>query len=83
MHAMGVWQVNKLTAALCRVWLVLMNETLARLFFVQQSFIFYPKRPNARQRRQVFFFVKMKQEDFLCRHLPQKKRSCWQPTVQT
>lgn len=43
MHAVGVWQVNKLTAALCRVWLVLMNETLARLFFVQQSFIFYPK----------------------------------------
>ena len=51
MHAVGVWQVNKLTAALCRVWLVLMNETLARLFFVQQSFIFYIKRPNARQRR--------------------------------
>lgn len=43
MHAMGVWQVNKLTAALCRVWLVLMNETLARLFFVQQSFIFTQK----------------------------------------
>lgn len=41
---MGVWQVNKLTAALCRVWLVLMNETLARLFFVQQSYTFLPKK---------------------------------------
>ncbi len=48
MHAVGVWQVNKLTAALCRVWLVLMNETLARLFFVHQSrapvFYFLPKK---------------------------------------
>lgn len=43
MHAVGVWQVNKLTAALCRVWLVLMNETLARLFFVQRLLFFTQK----------------------------------------
>lgn len=60
MHAVGVWQVNKLTAALCRVWLVLMNETLARLFSVQQSFIFYPKGPNAQNRVRSFSFVKIK-----------------------
>lgn len=76
MHAVGVWQVNKLTAALCRVWLVLMNETLARLFFVQQSFIFTQKDLTHGNGGRSFSLVKMKQEDFLCRHLPQKERSC-------